>query len=296
LPRRAQSNIRGNGGQARASGIRVQALNYRAVWLFLLAVVAFPPHLRGEIRLLGVTTSAGFAPGLPAPGSLGTIFCTGLIGINGIVAAETNPLPKMLAGVRVTVGSTDAPILAVAELGGYQIVNFQMPWEANGPVALVQGNGGAVIQATPAPWGQFFTDAAGFAIALHAVDFSLVTADRPSRPGEWIVIYGSNFGTVANPPPSGALTPSDRLFPLEPGSPVGWDFRVFMINNIALESNFIGLAPGMVGVYQINVKMPEVRPSGLKLYVQRSRLCGFFFVHGCGRGIVLDTSVTASLH
>ena len=273
---------------------------FRKLYLTLaLTVAILPTH--GEIRVLATVDAASFSPGLPGPGSLGTIFCTGLTGIGGVIAATGTPLPRMIAGVRVTFnGSVDAPLLAVADLGGSQQINFQVPWHSNGASTVSQDATSAEASGTPAPWGRFFSDAAGYVIAQHASDFSLVTAGNPARPGEWIVAYGTNFGTVFNPPPDGAPTPIDRLFPADLGGPVPWQFSVWLKQSsgeVTLTSNFIGLAPGMVGVYQLNIKMPdELQPGDVQFNMQRSRFCGFFFVQSCGRGLILDISSPAKLH
>jgi uncharacterized protein (TIGR03437 family) len=106
----------------------------------LILCVAFSPLLCGEIHVLAVTTSAAFVNGIPGRGSLATIFCTGLQGITGIQIASETPLPKVLAGIRITQGTQDVPLLAVADLGAYQIVSFQVPWENNaGPFVISQG-------------------------------------------------------------------------------------------------------------------------------------------------------------
>ena len=55
--------------------------------------------------------------GLPAAGSIGTIFCTGL-SVKGVVSAAGLPLPNSLAGTTVTIGGAAAPLFAVADLGG----------------------------------------------------------------------------------------------------------------------------------------------------------------------------------
>ncbi len=269
--------------------------------LFLGAIVVLLPQVRGEIHILGVTTSAGFQPGLPGPGSPATIFCTGLrLGPAGTVTEEGGALPPMLQGITVTFAdSFHAPIYGAADLGSYQMVNFQMPWESHAaPITLSQDGESVQIPSDPARWGEFFTGADGFAAAMHAATFSPVTPQDPARPGEWIVLYGSNFGPVEGPPATGMPAPLDREVMLDPGTPVPWNFAVFQTDGAAgdraLISNFIGLAPGLTGVYQVNVQMPDSIPAGgLKLYVQRSRLCGFFFVPGCGRGEMMDSSTTA---
>ena len=94
---------------------------------------------------LVVTSAASFQVGLPPKGSLGTIFCTGLT-VHGITTAGTLPLPRTLAGVSVTAGGAPAPLLAVAEQTGYQMINFQVPQEAkiagdNTAVVTVAQNG-----------------------------------------------------------------------------------------------------------------------------------------------------------
>jgi hypothetical protein len=68
--------------------------------------------------------------GLPFAGSLATVFLHGLMGINGIIAADNFPLPTQLAGVSVKVNGELAPILAVASLpGDWQQINFQVPFD-----------------------------------------------------------------------------------------------------------------------------------------------------------------------
>jgi uncharacterized protein (TIGR03437 family) len=93
----------------------------------LLVIVANVPYAAAQIRVLAVTTSAGFTPGLPSAGSLASIGLTGLAGIQGVQTVTGYPLPYELEGVSVTVNGTPAPILAVADLGAYQQVNIQVP-------------------------------------------------------------------------------------------------------------------------------------------------------------------------
>jgi len=78
---------------------------------------------QNAIQNIVVTSGASFQIGLPHVGSIGTIFCTGLI-VKGVIPATTVPLPFTLAGVTVTVGGARAPLFAVAALSGYQQINF----------------------------------------------------------------------------------------------------------------------------------------------------------------------------
>lgn len=269
------------------------------LWRFLISCVALSPLLCGEIRVLGVTTSAAFVNGFPGPGSLATIFCTGLEGITGTQVPSETPLPRMLAGVRVSLSTQDAPMLAVADLGAFQIVSFQVPWEGAGPFSISQGSNSAALPGQSAPWGQFFIDPSGDVYAQHVSDYRAVTSADPARPGEWIVLLGTNFGDVFSHPPTGAPAAAQPLSSVDPGSPIGWSYTVNLLQSgqlVSLESNYIGLAPGRVGVYQINARMPkDLAPGTVSLYLQRSRFCGFFFTPGCGRGQMLDISTHANL-
>jgi len=121
----------------------------RAVWrkiyhalLLGSALCVFAPPGTAEIRILAITSSTDSQPTAIAPGSLESIWCTGLTGIHGIVRAGGPILPTQLAGVSVYAGgSMNAPILAVADLGGYQLINIQVPWDAGGDsaIAVIQG-------------------------------------------------------------------------------------------------------------------------------------------------------------
>jgi uncharacterized protein (TIGR03437 family) len=274
--------------------------------LFVLAAaacVSLLPTARGEITILAVTSSPSFAVGLPGPGSLASVFCTGLTGIQGIEVAQGNPLPRTLAGIRVTVGAIDAPILAVADFGSYQQINFQVPWETStGPSLVISQDASSarMDNVLPSPFGGFFMDAARYAVVQHAVDFQLVTPDNPARPGEWVVAYASNLGPVTSPQLTGVPAAADPLARIAPGSPGPWQFTVWLSQPsgfVSAESNFMGLTPGSVGLYQVNFKLPDhLAPGDHEFYFQRLRDCGFFFVQGCGRGVTMDSTPMAKLH
>lgn len=247
-------------------------------------LVVLSPHLCGEIRVLAVTTATGFTPGLPASGSLASAFCTGLAGTTD---------------VHVAVNADAAPILAVADLGGYQQINFQVPWETHNAstVTVAQGLNQAVFPVPAARvWDVFFVDPSGAVVAQHASDYALVTPAHPARPGEWIIAYASNLGPVQNPPPTGVPAPFDRLSPLAPGPDIYTVLLLGSIQSATLQSNYMGLVPGTIGVYQINLRMPDgFSSTGAELKVQKIRFCGFFFDPACGRGLYLTVSAGSKL-
>jgi uncharacterized protein (TIGR03437 family) len=146
----------------------------------------------------------------------------------------------------------------------------------------VQGEQSAALPNTPAPWGQFIysLSTGSNLLAQHADDYRPVTFADPPRAGEWIILYGNNFGEVAIEPQSGVPAPTDRLVPLSTKF-LGldfWNFRLRLdnvISDFTLEVGFLGLAPGTVGVYQFNVRMPDPLPRGPAwIYMQKIGNCG----------------------
>ena len=271
-------------------------LSKTAALLCMLVAVALP--CSGQIQVLSITSSANFAPGPLQPGSLATIFCTGLQDIPGVIVPHELPFPRTLAGVKVMVNGIEAPILAIAALAGgsYQQINLQIPWETKSESGLafdISQNGASAhaIPNTPGGWSVFFLDPSGYVIAQHASDYRLVTRSDPARPGEWIVAYATNLGRVQNQPADGQLARPDVLAPLVPDpSPylsyyglVAGPFPSYASPRIA--SNYIGMAPGSI-VYQVNLLVPASQSDGdLVFQIIEIYDCGFFFTQNCGRGL-----------
>jgi len=138
---------------------------------------------------------------MPARGSTGRIFCTGL-SLPDPVTANRTPLPYALAGVGVTIGGAPAPLFAVALLPGYQQINFQVPFEgqfqetqsgqgeSTAVVIQQNGNQGSATAPVSESPGEFFQlVGTGYGIFQHGTDYSLVTKDNPAKPGEILVTY-----------------------------------------------------------------------------------------------------------
>ena len=211
----------------------------------------------------GIVSTANFAPGPTpvAPGSILSIFGIGLA--DQTLAASSLPLPTELAGVRVLVGGIAAPLLAVAaDAGsGSDQINFQLPVEAaawtyadvvvvnNGVISDPEGI--AILPGVPAVF-TLNQQGIGAAAALHA-DFTLVSSAGPARAGETILIYATGLGAVRPPAITGQA----------PGalSNVAGNVEVRIGSRAAVVS-FAGLAPGFVGLYQLNVVVPAGLPGG----------------------------------
>jgi len=102
--------------------------------------------------------------------------------------------------------------------------------------------------------GALLEDTASFALPRGAVDG--INA-RPARPGETLTLYGVGFGPVTPSISAGEVvqTLNSLEYPLE-----------VYIGGVRAPVRYSGLAPGAVGVYQINVTVPpEVQAGNLPL-------------------------------
>ena len=78
---------------------------------------------------------------------------------------------------------------------------------------------------------------------------------HPVKRGDYISIYCTGLGPVDNPPPDGAPAPADNLANT-------FVTPVVMIGAIPAKVSFSGLAPGFVGLNQVNVQVPPNAPTG----------------------------------
>ena len=79
---------------------------------------------------------------------------------------------------------------------------------------------------------------------------------KPAKAGDVIVIFANGLGPVNNQPASGAVSPADPLAPVQQNPTV-------TIGGQPAQVLFAGLAPGFVGAYQVNVRVPSGLPAGL---------------------------------
>ncbi len=104
-------------------------------------------------------------------------------------------------------------------------------------------------------------------MVTHA-DGSNVTSTDPARPGEEVVIYAVGMGLPSGPVQTGDVSPSPAATVERPVY-LQYDFRPNATPaisyfgpsaNAALKPTFVGLTPGQVGLYQINVQLPSQFP------------------------------------
>jgi uncharacterized protein (TIGR03437 family) len=221
------------------------------------AAAAVPPTFTAA----SVTNGASFQSGLTA-GALITIFGVNLSNnVHGIAAFNTVPLPTTLANTSVVIGGMAIPLFDVININGTEQISAQAPFELAGQqsVSIVIDNGRALsipVQVTVAPAqpGIFLPDGVDGAF-LHGADNSLVNAAKPASAGEVVVLYLTGLGAVIPPSTTGAVASSTVLSNtiIQPTVTVG---------SAAATVAFSGLAPALVGLYQINFTVPPSTPSG----------------------------------
>jgi uncharacterized protein (TIGR03437 family) len=215
----------------------------------------------------GVVDAASFTAPV-APGSLASIF--GSQFATGVSQAAIIPLSKSLGGTSVLVNGQEVPLIYVSP----GQINFQMPLEVSPGLVAVQVQQGT--QRSSAITAQVVKRAAGFftfggtqyAIAQNASrGNAFAIPDIPAftgipkaaaHPGEYVVLYGSGFGPVNSPPATGSGAASDPLS--SSTEPVMASFGVGFLGPF-VKPLYVGLAPGYVGLYQVNVQIPKGLPA-----------------------------------
>jgi uncharacterized protein (TIGR03437 family) len=167
----------------------------------------------------------------------------------------------------VTVNGVAAPLHFVSP----NQINFQVPWEllgqaqasftvaAGGQTSLSQT---VAVAASPALFavnargnGQGAILVSNSDIAAAPVGSIPGRSTRPAIRGEFLSIYCTGLGDVKNRPANGA-PPSGSALASTVATPS------VSIGGAPAAVVFSGLAPGFVGLYQVNVQVPNNAPSG----------------------------------
>jgi uncharacterized protein (TIGR03437 family) len=210
--------------------------------------------------ITAVVNGASFVGGGVVPGEIATAFGTNLTSSTGINLTSSLPLPTTFLTDSLIVNNQPVALFAVDNVNGQQQYNFQVPWEvASGPnVTIAASNddtssASITVPVLTAQPGIFNYSTGGniFGAILHA-NFQLANTTDPAKPGETVLIYCTGLGAVSSPPADG-----------EPGKgqPTIATPTVTIGGTKAIVS-FSGLAPGFVGLYQINAEVPGTLKAG----------------------------------
>ena len=199
-----------------------------------------------QFAAAGLVNAATFQQRALAPGSLVSLF-----GLN-------------LNGATVQFDGLSAPIL----FDSSSQLNLQVPWElqdkSNSSVTVTVNSVTSATQAVPvgvADPGIFSLGAPqGGQGAIVNLAGIVVDANSPAHAGDYLEIYSTGLGAVSNTPQTGAAAT---------GSPLSYvvNHPAVTIGGVAAPVVFAGLAPGFIGLYQVNVQVPPGVAAGDALAV-----------------------------
>jgi uncharacterized protein (TIGR03437 family) len=218
-----------------------------------------PPANPPNFTESGVVNGASFAQGGVVAGEIATIFGSNLTSSAGINLSSSLPLPTELQNVSVTVNGTPAPIFAVDNVNGQQQINFQVPWATKSIARIQVTNRGAAspVVFTPVQINQpaVFNYSVGgdvFGAILHS-NFKLANTADPAKAGETVLIYCTGLGYVVAPLPADGVAATGQMTMNTPTVTIG---------GANAPVSFSGLAPGYVGLYQVNAQVPSGLAAG----------------------------------
>ena len=233
--------------------------------LTIPVVLEIVPQGPPTIQFAGVANNANFiADEHLARGVIAAAFGEQLL-LTDPASASSLPLPTRLGDVQVFLNDQPVPIYFASN----GQVNFQVPFEAQLGDGLMRidrggqrGNNVSVRILPSLPrLLRFFNGPYGIVVnqdGSFPVPASLgIPNSRPARAGETLVIYALGLGQTSPPVVSGASSPADPLARVpSPGGPRVFFGALALPSGVPAEPSYVGLTPGFVGLYQINVTVP----------------------------------------
>ena len=215
--------------------------------------------LAPSVNLGGVVNAASYT-GPVAPGSIASVFGSFLLP-SPLLAAQS-PLPDEISGLSLQFGGgIQAPLFYASSTQ----VNFQVPWEVANPSTLAAtldnaASAAQTVNVAPVAPAIFTTSASGSGQgAILDTSYRLVDSTNPVAAGSYVLIYCTGLGAVGNQPATGSPAPSD---------PLAWSATpTVTIGGATANVQFSGLAPGYVGLYQVNAQVPAGSATGSALPV-----------------------------
>jgi len=237
-----KSPYRGDAADGRDPGVEFAGLK-KAV----AGVVAGISDPGAAPEIASVLNAMSLSDVAVAPGSLISVFGVNLS--RAVRSAQTDPLPRDLADVALTISGVNAPILSVSP----GQIDAQVPYEIEAGTAnaivTVAGVSSSPLSFTvrsSAP-GLVLADS-GRALAVNA-DWTLNGPSNPAPAGGGLTLCLTGGGAVAPAVGTGQYTPIQPLsLPVLPvhATVGGQDADVL----------FAGLMPGTVGIVQVNLTLP----------------------------------------
>lgn len=195
-----------------------------------------------------------------APGSAAVLFGEQLSYVDPAVPTAV-PLPTDLGGVKVFVNNVACPLYYTS----FTQINFQIPYETpTGEVQVRVDRGslrGNTITAQIAARAPRIIQFGINGVIVNQDGSLAIAGGSPARIGSAITIYAVGLGATSPAVATGAGAPGAeplaRVTPA-PKAVFGGAFG----SQTFVDPFFTGLTPGLVGLYQINVIIPDDAPTG----------------------------------
>ena len=182
-----------------------------------------------------VVNGATFAAGI-APGGVASIFGTGLFGPGKTTSVDIdNVAMPILFATPFQINAVVPPAMAP----GVHDMRIQSAYGSSQQAVMVSAVAPGIFLIGNPPIG-----------AITDQNFHLVQASSPLTRGQSMVIFATGLGAVTQV--AGQLSSTS--------APVS-----VLLNGTELPASFAGLAPGFIGLYQVNVTIPAGTPPGLSI-------------------------------
>jgi uncharacterized protein (TIGR03437 family) len=209
---------------------------------------------------LGPINAANFLnPGIMAPGMIASMFTEGNYNQFGGQPSNATalPLPTQLNGVEVLFNGAPVPLFYADP----NQINFQVPMGAPQTgtadlqvveLATSRVLGDTTVAMVAAVPGLFTQSGSGIgAAAALNQDGTVNNQFNPALQGSVITLFGTGQGFIPGAPPDGNISNTPLKTPQTPELIMGTDFVP------PANIQYSGLSPALVGVWQINVLIPD---------------------------------------
>lgn len=202
-------------------------------------------------RISAMLNSGGSGAGPVAPGSVISVYGANLAA--GAEVASQNPLPNVLASSQIVINGLPAPLLSARA----NQINAQVPYETVGGIASVVAMRGSSASAPAAL--QVQQTAPGIFVALNQ-DGTVNGLAHPAAAGSTLEVLVTGLGSAQPAVPTGFAAPAGPA----PSAIVPLTATIGGASTPVLSAE---LAPGMVGVFNVTLTVPDQAPGNYPLVV-----------------------------